>query len=420
MIDPLPGRHPHPDPLPREREDKERGKLAENVMHFARVLRATGIPIGSDKVMDAVRALPATGLARRSDWHATLGALFLTRHEQQPIFDAAFERFWRDPAIEERLRAMLLPKVQGRTPRAQAGGGRLAEALYPSHGAPSRTLEAPPEVSIDAALTFSAAERLRTLDFESMTGEEWAQARLAIARLRLPVPEVHTRRYRPSARGPSIDLAATIRRMARNGGDIACLARRSRQSRPPPLVVLCDVSGSMHRYTRMFLHFLHALTRDRERVITFVFGTRLTNVTRPLRDRDVDEALGKLGAAVPDWAGGTRIGACLREFNFRWARRVLGQNACVMLVTDGLDRDDASSLDAEMARLKRSCRRLLWLNPLLRYEGFEPRAAGIASILPHVDAFLPMHNLASLEKLAGSDYFSGSGGRAAAQTGKVI
>jgi len=374
-------------------------KLAENVMHFARVLRASGIAIGTDKVMDAVRALPVAGLERRADWHATLSALFLTRHEQQALFDEAFERFWRDPAIEERMRALLLPRVQGRTPRAD-GGGRLAEALYPELPAPSRTLDEGPEITVDAALTFSPSERLRTIDFEKMTAEEWAAARRLASRLNLPVPEARTRRFRRSERGTAIDLAATMRRMARDGGEITRVARRVRYSRPPPLVVLCDVSGSMHRYTRMFLHFLHALTRDRERVSTFVFGTRLTNVTRPLRDRDVDEALAKVSAAVTDWAGGTRIAASLREFNFRWARRLLAQNACVMLVTDGLDRDDAAGLADEMARLHRSCRRLLWLNPLLRYEGFQPQASGIASMLPHVDAFLPMHNLASLEDLA--------------------
>ena len=371
-------------------------RLAENVMHFARVLRSTGIPIGSDKVMDAVRVLPAAGLARRADWHATLSALFLTRHEQQAIFDEAFEHFWRDPALEDRMRALLLPKVQGKTPRQEAGG-RLAEALHPA--APARTpFEAPPEVTVDAALTFAAAERLRTLDFERMTSEEWDQARKLVANLRLPLPEVRTRRHRASHRG-RIDLAATLRRMARTGGDLD-IARESPRTASPPLVVLCDVSGSMHRYTRMFLHFLHALTRDRARVATFLFGTRLTHVTRPLRDRDVDEALAKVGAAVPDWAGGTRIGACLREFNFRWARRVLGQNAAVMLVTDGLDRDDPGALDAEMERLARSCRRLLWLNPLLRYDQFEPTASGIAAMLPHVDAFLPMHNVESLAMLA--------------------
>jgi uncharacterized protein with von Willebrand factor type A (vWA) domain len=376
------------------------GRLAPNVLHFARILRATGIPIGTDKVMDAVRIMPASGLQQRADWHATLSALFLTRHEQQSIFDEAFSSFWRDPALEERMRAMLLPKVQGRTPRADAGGGRLAEAMYPSPPAPSQTLEAPPEVSIDAALTFSATERLRALDFERMTHDEWEQARRLISRLALPVPQIRTRRQRPSHRGTRVDLAATLRRMARAGGDLATLARREPRMKPPPLVVLCDVSGSMHRYTRMFLHFLHALARDRERVTSFVFGTRLTNVTRPLKDRDVDDALAKVSAAVSDWAGGTRIGASLREFNYRWARRVLGQNACVMLVTDGLDRDDPATLDAEMARLARSCRRLIWLNPLLRYEKFEPRASGIASILPHVDAFLPMHNVNSLRDLA--------------------
>jgi uncharacterized protein with von Willebrand factor type A (vWA) domain len=377
------------------------------VLRFARVLRTCGIPIGTDKVMDAVRALPVAGLERRGDWHATLAALFLTRHEQQAIFDEAFERFWQDPAIEERLRALLLPKVPGRTPRSDAGG-RLAEALYPSKEAPSCAIEEAPEIVVDASLTYSAAERLRTIDFEKMTAEEWAQARRLVSELRLPVPMVRTRRFRPAPRGPAIDLAATLRAMVRDGGEMRRIARRVRRSRPPPLVVLCDISGSMHRYTRMFMHFLHALTRPRlnnsragsSRVTTFVFGTRLTNVTRPLRDRDVDEALAKVGAAAPDWAGGTRIAASLAEFNQRWARRLLAQNACVMLLTDGLDRDDGAALDGEMRRLRRACRRVLWLNPLLRYAGFEPRAGGIASMLPHVDAFLPMHDIASLRDLA--------------------
>jgi uncharacterized protein with von Willebrand factor type A (vWA) domain len=375
------------------------GHLAPNVVHFAGVLRACGIAIGSDKVMDAVRVLPAAGLARREDWHGTLAALFVTRREQQALFDEAFERFWRDPALEDRVRALLLPRVQGRTPRDEAGG-RLAEALNPALGARRREIDAPPEVAVDAALTFSAGERLRTTDFERMTSEEWEAARRLVANLRLPVRDLRTRRFTPSRRGRSLDLAATMRLMARRGGELATPARREPRRRPPHVVALCDISGSMHRYTRMFLHFLHALTRERGHVSTFLFGTRLTHVTRPLRDRDVDEALAKVGAAVPDWAGGTRIGASLREFNFRWARRLLAQNACVLLVTDGLDRDDADGLAAEMDRLHRACRGLVWLNPLLRYEGFEPRASGIACMLPHVDRFLPMHNVESLRGLA--------------------
>jgi uncharacterized protein with von Willebrand factor type A (vWA) domain len=294
---------------------------------------------------------------------------------------------------------MLLPKVQGRTRRADAAG-RVSEALYPSLSDARPALEdSQQEIAVDAALTFSAAERLRTVDFEKMTGGEWeGGAARGGAHAAADSGGALAALSRADAR-PSIDLAATMRRMARDGGELVDFARRARVPRPPPLVVLCDISGSMERYTRMFLHFLHAMVRDRARTSTFVFGTRLTNVTRPLRDRDVDEALAKGEAAGPTGRAARASGRCLREFNFRWARRVLGQNACVMLVTDGLDRDDTTALREEMARLRRSCRRIVWLNPLLRYEGFQPSASGIAAMLPFVDSFLPMHNLASLADL---------------------
>ena len=373
------------------------GHLAGNVVHFARVLRGAGIPIGTDKVADAVRVLPAAGLVHRADWHATLAALFLTRHEQQPLFDEAFEAFWRDPALEERVRAMLLPKVQGKTPRP-AGGGRLVEALRSSPGS-AREVERPPEIAVDATLTMSEEERLRGIDFERMTGEEWSAACALVEHLRLPVPEIASRRER-AARTGRPDLARALRTMARHGGEITSLPRRARERRAPPLVVLCDISGSMHRYTRMFLHFLHALARRRGRVSTLLFGTRLTNVTRALRDRDVDDALARVAGAAQDWAGGTRIAACLHEFNFHWARRLLGQNACVVLLTDGLERGDPADLAREMHHLRRNARRIVWLNPLLRYAGFEPRAGGIAAMRPHVDAFVPMYNLATLRELA--------------------
>ncbi|MGE5616948.1 MAG: vWA domain-containing protein [Bacillota bacterium] len=375
-------------------------KLAENVLHFARILRAAGISIGSDKVMDAVRMLPAAGLERRGDCHATLSALFLTRHDQQPLFDEAFARFWRDPALAEHAASLQLPEVRGPLAKPATNPGRVSEAFIPPASRLSPPASADHEITLDATLTFSSMERLKAIDFERMTTEEWNEAKRLVSSLRLPFPSVRTRRHRPDPRGASFDLARTLRRMAREGGDLPRIARRARIERPPPLVVLCDISGSMHRYTRMFLHFVHALARDRGRVSTFVFGTRLTNVTRPLRDRDVDDALAKVSAAVPDWDGGTRIGECLREFNFRWSRRVLAQNAAVILVSDGLDRDDAPTLAAEMARLHRAARSLVWLNPLLRFDGFEPRASGIAAMLPHADLFLPMHNLASLGDLA--------------------
>lgn len=374
-------------------------RLAGNVIHFAGVLRSAGIPIGTDKVMDAVRALPLA-IASREDWRSTLACLFLTRHEQQAVFDEAFRAFWQDPALEERMRAMLLPRVAGRTPPEDAPSPRVAAALRHRPAGTVKGLDIPDEVHGDATLTFAATERLQKVDFEKMTPAEWSAARSLIERLRLPFPELATRRFASSARGASLDLAAALRRMGRQGGEIVSLPRKRRRVREAPLVVLCDISGSMHRYTRVFLHFLHALSGNRAHVSVLLFGTRLTNVTRHLRHRDVDAAVDAVRDAVPDWAGGTRLGACLREFNFRWSRRLLAQNASVLLVTDGLDRDDAHGLGGEMARLHRASRGLVWLNPLLRYEGFEPRASGIAAMRPHVDALLPVHNLESLAGLA--------------------
>ena len=228
---------------------------------------------------------------------------------------------------------------------------------------------------------------------------EIAAAKEAIKTLRLPLDERRTRRWRPAATGSSVDLAATIRASLRTGGEIMALETRRNRTRPPPLVVLCDISGSMSRYAQILLHFLHSVANDRERVNMFLFGTRLSNVTRQLKHRDPELAFQMVSALVPDWSGGTRIGVALQEFNRLWARRVLGQGAVVLLVTDGLDRDDAAGLAEAMARLHRSCRRLIWLNPLLRWDGFAPKAQGIRAILPHVDEFRPVHNLESLKEL---------------------
>src|SRR4051812_6519020 len=381
----------------------EPGRLAENVMHFARVLRAAGLPIGPDRVIDAVKAVEVAGLARRDDFYWTLASVFLDRREQFEIFDQAFHIFWRDPQLLERVMAMLLPEVYGRHTREEAEppSNRVAEALYskkPPKGE-SREPESQ-EVELEATLTFSAREVLQHADFETMTGDEIAQAKKMIAALRLPIPMIRTRRLRPDPRGERIDLRATLRASLRNGATVIPLQRRTPSERHPPLVALCDVSGSMARYSRMFLHFLHAITSDRDRVTSFVFGTRLTNITRHLRHRDVDLAMGGVSEAIADWSGGTRIGNCLREFNLRWSRRVLGQNAVVLLISDGLDGDVGEGLATEMERLHKSCRKLIWLNPLLRYEGFEARPAGVRAMLPHVDAFLPVHNVKSLVELA--------------------
>jgi hypothetical protein len=210
---------------------------------------------------------------------------------------------------------------------------------------------------------------------------------------------VPTRRFRPEPRGRRVDLRRTLRQSLRGGGAMIDLARKRRVRRHPPLVILCDISGSMERYSRMLLHFMHAVTNDRDRVHCFVFGTRLTNITRQLRQRDVDMALAKVGERVQDWSGGTRIGHCLHAFNRVWSRRVLAQGAVVLLITDGLDRDAGAGLEREIERLHKSCRRLIWLNPLLRYEGYAPIATGSRAIIKHVDDFRPVHNLESLAQL---------------------
>ena len=376
------------------------GRLGVNLMYFARTLRAAGLPIGSGAVLDALRAVEATGVARRDDFYWALHAVFVRRAEQRPLFDEAFHVFWRNPKLLERVTSLLLPTVHV-PPKGDAKplSRRLSEALFAGAERNARTRETEEDIELDATLTWSDREVLRARDFEQMSAAELAAAKAAIARLRLAIPPAPTRRYRPHARGALVDMRTTFRRSLRLGSGAVLLARRRRRRKPAPIVVLCDISGSMSRYSRVLLHFAHALARDRTRVSSFVFGTRLTNITRQLRDRDVDAALERASAEVADWDGGTRIGHCLDAFNREWSRRVCGQGAVVLFITDGLDRDVGEGLPPQVERLRKSCRRLVWLNPLLRYERFEPKAAGMRALLPHVDELRPVHNLESLEDL---------------------
>ena len=379
-------------------EQPLRGRLAENILYFGRVLRAAGLPAGPGRVLEAVRAVEAAGIESRADFYWALNSVFVNRRDHQALFDQAFHIIWRKPDLLAELfaadLAMAVPE-----PATPPPSRRLAEALAQGQQARGPD-EKDKEVAFDATLTYSAEEVLQKTDFESMTIDEMGQAKRLIARFRLPVHEVATRRFTPDARGRRIDMRATLRSGLRYGGGLISLRRRARLARRPPLVILCDISGSMSSYSRIFLHFVHAITNDRDRVHTFLFGTRLTNITRHLRHRDVDVALGKVVAAVEDWSGGTRIGKVLEEFNNRWLRRVLGQGALVLLVSDGLDRDAGAGLEAQIERLHKSCRRLIWLNPLLRYDAFEARASGIRAMIRHVDDFRPVHNLASLTDLA--------------------
>jgi uncharacterized protein with von Willebrand factor type A (vWA) domain len=379
---------------------EQRGKLVDNLMLFARVLRAAGLPVGPGKVIDAAEAVRAVGLASREDFYWTLHAVFVNRRDQREVFDQAFHVFWRNPRLLERMMSIALPQtvVPPEEERRELSK-RVADAFRAMSEAEAQAHETI-KTEIDAAMTWSEDEQLRHQDFEKMSTEELERAKRAIARLRLPVEERPIRRFELHHAGDRFDLRATLRRSLRGGGQDLEILRKRKRTRRPPLVILCDISGSMARYARMLLHFLHALTNDRDRVYTFLFGTRLTNVTRHLRYKDPDVALARVGEAAEDWSGGTRIGVSLHEFNRLWSRRVLAQGAVVLLISDGLDREGAKGLSREIERLHKSCRRLVWLNPLLRYEGFEPRSTGIRAMLPHVDEFRPVHNLDSLEQLA--------------------
>jgi hypothetical protein len=369
-------------------------------MLFARVLRAAGLPVGPGKVIDAAEAVRAVGIASRDDFYWTLHAVFVNRRDQREVFDQAFHVFWRNPRLLERMMSIALPQtvVPPEEDRRELSK-RVADAFRSMSEAEAQAKETI-KTEIDAAMTWSEDEQLRHQDFEKMSTAELERAKRAIARLRLPVEERPIRRFELHHAGDRFDLRATLRRSLRGGGQDLEILRKRKRTRRPPLVILCDISGSMARYARMMLHFLHAITNDRDRVYTFLFGTRLTNVTRHLRYKDPDVALAKVGEAAEDWSGGTRIGVSLHEFNRFWSRRVLAQGAVVLLISDGLDREGAKGLAREIERLHKSCRRLVWLNPLLRYEGFEPRSTGIRAMLPHVDEFRPVHNLDSLEQLA--------------------
>ena len=375
------------------------GKLAANIMHFARLLRRAGLPVGTSEALAAQQALAHVDLGSRTEVQVALRAVMVRRHEQQDVFDQAFGLFWRNPvqAEQQALMGLLSPEKAPKPERPPPGSRRVAEALASGREQKPKTEETPPQ--LDLALTASEAERLQSMDFEAMSAADISAAKSEIRRLTLPLDLRRTRRRRPDDRGKLTDLRSTIRRSLRQGGEILTIARATRTVRPPPLVVLCDISGSMGRYVQILLHFLHAVANDRERVSVFLFGTRLSNITRQLRHRDPEVAFQMVAHIVPDWSGGTRIGEAVAEFNQRWARRVLAQGAVVLLVTDGLDRDGARGLAENMDRLHRSCRRLIWLNPLLRWEGFQPKSQGIRAMLPYVDEFRPVHNLASLRAL---------------------
>ncbi len=375
------------------------GRLADNIAYFARALRTAGLRVGPGAVLDAIAAVEAARIGSRADFYWTLHAVFVKRHEHSILFDQAFRIFWRRRALIEKLIAQVSPIAPGgakEEKKPQAGALRVAEALATPRQEKTEPIE---KTEFTARLTVSDREVLKAKDFAQMSAAEVAAAKRLIAEMSLPDDEVTTRRFLSDPRGRRIDPRRTFRRSLRGGGAAIELAFRSPAVRHAPVVALMDISGSMAEYSRLFLHFLHAIAEKRRLVYSFVFATRLTNISRELASRDPDEALARASKRVQDWEGGTRIAHALSDFNRHWSRRVLGQGAIVVLFTDGLEREVTRELTFEMDRLKRSCRRLIWLNPLLRFDAFEARASGIRAMLPYVDEFRPIHNLASMGEL---------------------
>ncbi|ABD54677.1 vWA domain-containing protein [Jannaschia sp. CCS1] len=388
----------------------DRPQLTRNITHFARALRVAGLPAGPGRVADAIRAVAVAGFSERAEFYYTLRACFTSRPEHRAVYDQIFRLYWRDPQYLEHMMSMLTPAVRGvaEERKIKAGEKRAAEALL--HGVERDAPDLPEgeqdgtEIEVDATLTMSREERLKTLDFEQMSVAEMAEAKRLIAQMTLSVPPLMSRRTIAAPHGARPDWRRTMRAAMRRGGDVVEFARRDRRQRWPSLVALCDISGSMSSYSRAVLHFLHAVSNQKgagwAEVHAFTFGTQLTNITRHMGARDVDAALAAAGAEAQDWEGGTRIGACLESFNRDWSRRVLGRGAVVLLITDGLDRDEPERLEAAMERLSLSSRRVIWINPLLRWDGFAPKAAGIRAMLPHVSSFRAGHNIAALAGLA--------------------
>ena len=378
-------------------------KLSDNVLYFARVLRSAGIPIGSGRILEAIEAINKIGLADKSIFYWALHSVFVHKNEHREIFDQTFKIFWKNPRLLEKMMQLALPRLNTGTPETSDSdiNRRVQEAFNTDNISEDNYVDASTEdeLEFDAVMTYSESELLQGMDFEQMSSDEINKAKKVIAQMNLSIPQVKSRRFKSSSLRRKIDLRQSLKGANKFCGEYIPLRYKSRKDKYPPIIAICDVSGSMSRYSRMLLHFMHVLTTFRNDVHTFLFGTRLTNVTRFLRFKDVDEALAATSSAVEDWSGGTRIGDCLKEFNFNWSRRVLGPGAIVLFITDGLDRGGGIGLSKQIKLIQKSCKRLIWLNPLLRYEEFAPKPTGVKAILPHVDEFRPIHSLESMDQL---------------------
>jgi uncharacterized protein with von Willebrand factor type A (vWA) domain len=376
------------------------GNLLHNLILFGRLLRGLGLDVNPGRMIDLVHALGHIEIGRKPDFYHAARSLLVHRHEDEPLFDQAFEMFWRKPSEGGVTLEMggLQVRPRFRRPLVTPPPLRPSDAKPPEDGEGQSPADQPPILQV--TVTYSDREVLRHKDFADMSGEELDAVKRLMAALVWQLGERRTRRRKPG-KGRLLDLRRTVRKSLRYGGEVLEWARREPKYKPRPLVIVADISGSMERYTRLLLHFIYSLTAGLDQPVeAFVFSTRLTRITRQLHGREVEAALREVGQAVSDWSGGTRIGEALKAFNFDWGRRVLGHGAVVLFISDGWDRGDVDLLRREMARLQRTCHRLIWLNPLLGSPEYEPLTRGMQAALPYIDDFLPVHNLASLEDLA--------------------
>lgn len=380
--------------------DARAGKLADNIAGFGRALRRAGVHADSARIALAQQAAALVGVARKEDFGAALEAVIVSREQDRGVFRELFEAWFRDPEVAHRLLAQMLPSAEGKAEPSRRRP-RVRDALSPQQ-APVQPPRASREdtVELDAAMTASDAERLRHADFNALGAAEYRLVERLAREIALPIPFMASRRTRPGLRGARLHWARTIRHAARTGNELVELRRLRRAQERLPLLVLVDVSGSMERYARLLLAFLHAATHGHRRRDVFAFGTQLTDLTPAFRLGDSDAMLAAAGAAIRDYAGGTRLGDSLRSLRTRHARRLVGRRTLVLVISDGLDTGEPAELAQELAWLKRRCRRLLWLNPLLRFDAYAPVARGAAVLHRYADRMLAVHNLSKLEDLA--------------------
>lgn len=376
--------------------DARSGKLPDNITGFGRALRRAGVPVDSSRIALAIDAVRLVGVNRKDDLHAALRAVLVSRQQDIEVFDQLFEALFRNPELAQQLLAQMLPKVrQGQPPRRKA---RVQEALAAAK-TPAQGPRKESEIQLDAAMTASDQQRLRHADFATLNASEFRLIERLAREVPLPLPPVPGRRTRAGLRGQRPHWAAAMNQARRFDGELLWIPNRERRAQPLPLLVLVDVSGSMERYARLLLAFLHNATRHTPRSV-FAFGTDLTDLRPAFRHRDTDHMLEAANAQIADFAGGTRLGASLATLRERHARCLIGRRTVVLLISDGLDTGEPAALDTELHWLKRHCRQLLWLNPLLRFDGYAPLASGAQVLHRHADGMLAVHNLSRLEDLA--------------------